>query len=48
MIRGEPERPILAIAVDGAGHVAMPFNSTGMFRGYRRSDGKTEVRIWGE
>ena len=36
------------IAVDRAGNVAMPFNSGGMFRGFRRSDGTREVRIWGE
>jgi L-asparaginase / beta-aspartyl-peptidase len=36
------------IAVDRAGNVAMPFNSGGMFRGFRRSDGSREVRIWGE
>ena len=36
------------IAVDRAGNVAMPYNSGGMFRGFRRSDGAREVHIWGE
>jgi len=36
------------IAVDREGNVAMPYNSGGMFRGFRRSDGARELRIWGE
>jgi len=36
------------IAVDTAGHVAMPFNTAGMYRGYIKADGKKEVKIYGE
>ncbi|MBW6497539.1 MAG: isoaspartyl peptidase/L-asparaginase [Bacteroidales bacterium] len=34
------------IAVDRHGNVAMPFNTTGMFRGYIKSTGETEVNIF--
>ncbi len=34
------------IAVDRQGNVAMPFNTTGMFRGYIKSTGETEVKIF--
>lgn len=34
------------IAVDREGNVAMPFNTTGMFRGFVKSSGETEVKIF--
>ena len=34
------------IAVDGAGHIAMDFNSGGMFRAVRDSRGRREVAIY--
>ena len=34
------------IAIDPQGNVAMPFNSAGMYRGCRDSDGRWEVRIY--
>jgi beta-aspartyl-peptidase (threonine type) len=34
------------IAVDAMGNYAMPFNSTGMFRGVATSTGAFEVKIW--
>jgi beta-aspartyl-peptidase (threonine type) len=34
------------IAVDSKGNYAMPFNSTGMFRGVATSTGTFEVKIW--
>lgn len=34
------------IAVDRHGNVAMPFNTTAMFRGYLKSTGETQVRIF--
>ncbi len=34
------------IAVDKKGNYAMPFNTTGMFRGVATSSGKFEVMIW--
>lgn len=34
------------IAVDREGNVAMPFNTTGMFRGFVKSTGETEVNIF--
>jgi beta-aspartyl-peptidase (threonine type) len=34
------------ICIDNAGHVSMPFNSTGMFRGFATSDGKGGVYIY--
>ncbi len=36
------------VAVDRDGNVAMPFNTTGMFRGYARSDGERFVRIFAD
>jgi len=34
------------IAVDKDGNIAMPFNTTGMFRGYIKSTGETAIRIF--
>jgi L-asparaginase / beta-aspartyl-peptidase len=34
------------IAVDRNGNIAMPFCTEGMYRGYIKSDGKKEVRIY--
>jgi beta-aspartyl-peptidase (threonine type) len=34
------------IAVDSKGNIAMPFNSEGMYRGYIKADGKSEVLIY--
>lgn len=34
------------IAVDRAGNIAMPFNSEGMYRGYIKSGGKSEILIY--
>jgi beta-aspartyl-peptidase (threonine type) len=34
------------IAVDAKGNYAMPFNSSGMFRGVATSTGTFEVKIW--
>ncbi|MEO0898832.1 MAG: isoaspartyl peptidase/L-asparaginase [Bacteroidota bacterium] len=34
------------IAIDKEGNVAMPFNSSGMFRGYRKSTGENYVGIY--
>ena len=34
------------IAVDAAGHVAMPFSTTGMYRGVVRADGVPAVSIF--
>ncbi len=36
------------IAVDKDGNVSMPFNTSGMFRGYTRSDGERVVKIFGD
>jgi beta-aspartyl-peptidase (threonine type) len=36
------------IAVDRKGNIAMPFNSTGMFRAYKTADGKTQTLIFKE
>ena len=35
-----------AIILDKYGNVAMPFNSAGMYRGYIKSDGSKEVKIY--
>jgi len=35
------------ICLDHAGHVAMPFNTPGMYRGFRLSTGANEVAIFG-
>jgi beta-aspartyl-peptidase (threonine type) len=34
------------IAIDGHGRIAMPFNTPGMYRGARLSDGTREILIW--
>lgn len=34
------------IAIDNKGNVAMPFNTTGMYRGYMKSDGSKVVNIF--
>lgn len=34
------------IAMDKNGNIAMPFNTSGMYRGYMKSDGKKEVLIF--
>jgi beta-aspartyl-peptidase (threonine type) len=36
------------ISVDKNGNVAMPFNTPGMYRGYLKSDGSSEVLIYGD
>lgn len=36
------------IALDRAGHFAMPFNSEGMYRGYVGPDGRIVVKIYGD
>jgi len=35
------------IAVDAMGNIALPFNTEGMYRGYRKSTGENEVLIYG-
>lgn len=35
------------IAVDSQGNVAMPFNTEGMYRGYKSSDGSSAIAIYG-
>lgn len=34
------------VAMDAKGNIAMPFNTSGMYRGYMKSDGKREVLIY--
>ena len=34
------------VGIDVKGNITMPFNSAGMYRGYMKSDGKTEVLIY--
>lgn len=34
------------IAIDATGHVAMPFNTEGMYRGMRMSDGRLSIAIY--
>lgn len=36
------------IAIDRAGNIAMPFNSDGMYRGWARSHGELETRLYRE
>ena len=36
------------IALDKSGHVAMPFNTAGMYRGYITEAGKIVVHIYSE
>ncbi len=37
-----------AIALDAQGHIAMPFNTDGMFRGWMGADGIAHVAIYGD
>jgi beta-aspartyl-peptidase (threonine type) len=34
------------IAIDRQGNIAMPFNTTGMYRGYKKSNGETLIKIF--
>ena len=34
------------VAVDANGNIAMPFNTEGMYRAFRKSDGSSEVSIY--
>ena len=36
------------VAVDPAGALALPFNTTGMYRGFVLTDGRTQTAIWDE
>lgn len=36
------------IGIDGHGNITMAFNTTGMFRGFKTSDGKSEVKIFND
>jgi beta-aspartyl-peptidase (threonine type) len=36
------------IAIDRAGNIAMPFNTAGMYRGFRLSNGRQAIEIFGE
>lgn len=36
------------VAIDVDGNIAMPFNSEGMYRGYRKSDGERYVGVFGD
>jgi beta-aspartyl-peptidase (threonine type) len=36
------------IAVDGKGNISMPFNTEGMYRGYKTSEGKSVVYIFSD
>jgi beta-aspartyl-peptidase (threonine type) len=36
------------IAVDANGNVSLPFNSEGMYRGFRTSDGQMSIEIYGD
>jgi beta-aspartyl-peptidase (threonine type) len=36
------------VSVDGKGNISMPFNTDGMYRGYRTSEGKTGVFIFAD
>ena len=34
------------VAIDASGNISMPFNSPGMYRGWMRADGTSEVKIF--
>jgi len=36
------------VTVDGKGNISMPFNTDGMYRGYKNSDGKKGVFIFAD
>ncbi len=36
------------IAIDAKGNITMPFNTSGMFRGYQKSNGEKEIAIFAE
>nr|2GEZ_B Chain B, L-asparaginase beta subunit [Lupinus luteus]2GEZ_D Chain D, L-asparaginase beta subunit [Lupinus luteus]2GEZ_F Chain F, L-asparaginase beta subunit [Lupinus luteus]2GEZ_H Chain H, L-asparaginase beta subunit [Lupinus luteus] len=41
-----PKGTVGLIAVSAAGEIAMPFNTTGMFRACATEDGYSEIAIW--
>ena len=36
------------IAVDAHGNIAMPFNTEGMYRGFKKSNGDSKISIYKE
>ncbi len=36
------------IAIDGSGNIAMPFNTSGMFRAYKINDGESVIKIYND
>ena len=36
------------IALDARGNAALPFNTPGMYRGFRLSDGRNTVELYGD
>ena len=36
------------VHVDKEGNIAMPFNTQGMYRGYIKSNGETEIKMYKE
>jgi beta-aspartyl-peptidase (threonine type) len=34
------------IAIDNQGNIAMPFNTAGMYRGYKKSNGESKILIF--
>lgn len=34
------------IAIDNQGNIAMPFNTTGMYRAYKKSSGESQILIF--
>ncbi len=34
------------IAIDASGNIAMPFNTEGMYRAFKTSEGKEEISIY--
>lgn len=41
-----PKGTVGLVAVSAAGEIAMPFNTTGMFRACATEDGYSEIAIW--
>lgn len=46
VVESVPKGNVGLIAVSASGEVAMPFNTTGMFRACATEDGYSEISIW--
>lgn len=46
VVESVPKGNVGLVAVSASGEVAMPYNTTGMFRACATEDGYSEIAIW--